>query len=149
MGVQMKWKAWDIVSWLGLFTFYAPAILVAKVLAPLAVLFVDRKNHPIWGVKDAVDLGWWNTGVRNGAHNLFTKPMVRFYTYGNTDDESLEALDGFQWRYRRSEGAGNYCSFRMTWGEPRDKGKREFYIGWKMNYASPTMTPTFFQFRPF
>lgn len=140
-------KPWDIVGWLGVFFFYAPVKLIAKVLAPFAVLVVDRKDHPVWGVSDATDFGYWNTAFRNSAHNLFLKPRMPYVTYGS-DDETLEKVDGFQWRYRRSTGAGNYVSFRCTWGKPRDKGKREFYIGWTMN-ETPTMRPTFFQFRPF
>lgn len=88
--------------------------LLAKLAAPIAVLFVDRKNHPIWGVRDATDLGYWNTGWRNGAHNMFSRPMPEYWTRTNTADETLEALPGFQWRYRESLD-GQYVSFRMTW----------------------------------
>lgn len=121
--------------------------LPCKLLAPLAVLFVDRNTHPIWGVRDATDLSWWNIGVRNACHNMYTRPQVQFITKGNTIDPSLEAKDGLQWRYRKSLD-GKYVSFRMTWGKQRYKGKREFYIGWTMNKAS-YMRLTFFQLRVF
>lgn len=135
-------KAWVKVVLMGTF-----GKLLAKIAAPVAVFFVDRKAHWIWGVSDATDLSWWNTGVRNGAHNLFKRPQVQFYSYGNTDDITLEKLSGFQWR-RCESVDGKYVSFRMTWGEPRkSKGKREFYVGWTMN-DEPMMRLTFFQFRP-
>ena len=76
--------------------------LPCKLLAPIAVLFVDRQSHPVWGVKDATDLSWYNTGIRNGAHNLFTRPQADFVSRSNTDDHTLEQLDGFQWRVRKS-----------------------------------------------
>lgn len=133
--------AWLRVVLLGLFGKW-----IAKLLAPIAILFVDRKTHPIWGVRDATDLSWWNTGIRNAAHNLFSRPQVAFTTTGNTPDETLERLTGWQWRYRKSLD-GKYVSFRMTWGAPRSsKGKHEFYVGWTMN-EKPYMRLTFFQLR--
>ena len=135
--------AWLRVVFLGIF-----GKVIAKLLAPIAVFFVDRNTHPIWGVRDATDLSWWNVGIRNSAHNLFSRPQVEYTTQGNTDDETLEKLEGFQWRKRTSKD-GKYVSFRMTWGKPRaKKGKREFYAGWTMN-EKPYMRLTFFQFRPF
>ena len=122
--------------------------LPCKLLAPIAVLFVDRQSHPVWGVKDATDLSWYNTGIRNGAHNLFTRPQADFVSRSNTDDHTLEQLDGFQWRVRKSLD-GKYVSFHMTWGKPRkSKGKKEFYVGWTLN-DQPYMRLTFFQLRPF
>ena len=136
----------SVVAWLRVILL-GVLKLVAKVLAPIAVLFVDRKNHPIWGVSDATDLSWWNTGVRNGVHNMTERPQVEFDVLSNSDDETLETLPGFQWRYCWSLDE-RYVSFRMVWGEPRQgKGKREFYIGWTMN-DTPTMRLTFFQLRP-
>ena len=138
--------AWLKVFWIGLVCVWP-----AKILAPLAVLVVNRTTHPIWGVADATDLSWWNTGVRNGAYNLFNRKRVLYYQTGNARaraDWSLEKLAGFQWRYRESLDLG-YVSFRMTWGKPRaDKGKREFYIGWTMSEV-PTFSLTFFQLRIF
>ena len=120
----------------------------AKLLAPVAVFFVDRNFHSIWGVQDATDLSWYNIAIRNGAHNMTVRPQVGYNTKTNTDDETLEKLEGFQWRQRKSLD-GKYVSFRMTWGKPRkDDGKREFYVGWTMN-QNPYMRLTFFQFRPF
>jgi hypothetical protein len=138
----MRAKAWTTVILLGVF-----GKLFAKLLAPVAVLFVNRKTHPVWGVRDATDLSWWNTGVRNGAHNFFSRPTPAFSTTGNTDDETLERLEGFQWR-RRQSADGKYVSFRCTWGKPRNKGKREFYVGWTMNEKA-YMRLTFFQLRLF
>jgi len=142
MGRILPVKAWGKVFLLGI------TKIPAKLLAPIAVLFVDRKRHPIWGVRDAHDLSWWNTAIRNGAHNMYTHPQVRYITRANTHDHTLEALEGFQWRLRESVH-GDFVSFRMTWGKPRpSKGKKEFYIGWTMN-DQPYMRLTFFQFRPF
>ena len=118
--------------------------LPIKILAPIMVLFVDRKSHPVWGVRDATDLSWWNTGLRNAAHNFMTRATPMYTTQGS---DNLENLDGFQWRYRESLD-GVYVSFRCTWGAPRNKGKKEFYIGWIMN-DDPTMRLTFFQLRMF
>ena len=138
----MNFSAWYKVVFLGLLMN-----LPCKLLAPLAYPFIDKKNHGIWGVRDATDFSFWNVAIRNGAHNLFTKKQVAYLTTGNTDDETLEKLDGFQWRRRESLN-GEYVSFRMTWGKPRNKGKREFYVGWTMN-ETPEMRLTFFQLRPF
>lgn len=135
-----------MIAWIKVILMGTLFKVTAKLLAPIMVLIVDRKNHPVWGVSDATDFSWWNTGIRNGAHNLFERPQVKFRTNGNTDDPTLEKIEGFQWRYRESLD-GRYVSFRMTWGKPRSKGKREFYIGWTMN-ETPTMRLTFFQLRP-
>lgn len=134
--------AWLKVILLGLF-----GKLLAKLLAPVAVLLVDRKRHPIWGIRDATDLGYWNTAFRNSAHNMFTRPQVEFVSKQNTPDDSMEKVNGVQRRWRTSKD-GRYVSYRRTWGEPRDKGKREFYVGWTMN-EKPYMRLTFFQWRPF
>ena len=138
-------KAWIMVFFLGILK------LPFKILAPFVVPFLSyyhRVNHPFWGVRDATDLSWWNIGVRNSCHNMVTKPMPTWKTVkANSKDSSLEQEPGFQWRYRRSDD-GRYVSFRMTWGEPRkEKGKREFYIGWTLN-QKPYMRLTFAQFRP-
>lgn len=142
-------KLWDIVgvaNWLLFFSIRIPA----KLLAPLVVPFLGdyhRVNHPVWGCEDATDLSWWNIAIRNGAHNLGIKDKVYYRTYPSPHpDLTLELLEGFQWRFRRSN-SGNYLSFRCTWGKPRNKGKKEFYIGWTMN-ESPKMRPTL-QLRPF
>ena len=137
-----------VFAWIKVILMGLPVKVVAKLLAPVMVLFVDRQNHPVWGVSDATDLSWWNVAIRNGAHNLFERDAVSFWTIGNTDDQTLEKLEGWQWRYRCSID-GRYVSFRMTWGKPRrSKGKKEFYIGWTMN-ETPTMRLTFFQLRAF
>lgn len=137
-----------VLAWIKVILMGLPVKLVAKLLAPVMVFFVDRQSHPVWGVSDATDLSWWNVAIRNGAHNLFERDAVAFWTIGNTDDQTLEKLEGWQWRYRYSID-GRYVSFRMTWGKPRrSKGKKEFYIGWTMN-ETPTMRLTFFQLRVF
>ena len=141
----------SFVAWTMVFLLGTVFKLLAKTTAPIVVplLSDDQRIHNgIWGVADATDLSWWNIAIRNGAHNMFSRPQVAYVTSGNTYDETLEQLEGFQWRYRRS-ACGDYVSFRMTWGKPRaSKGKREFYIGWTMN-ETPTMRLTFFQLRPF
>ena len=60
--------------------------------------------------------------------------------YGAID----ESQPGFQWRYR---WAGYLDSFRIVWGKPSNKGKKEFYIGWKIGSPSPNKFTI--QFRPF
>lgn len=129
----------------------APGRIAGKIAAPFVVPFLDdeqRLSHPVWGCRDATDLSWWNIGVRNGVHNWLSRKMPKFDTDANTEDWSLELEDGFQWRRRRSHDR-EYVSFRCTWGKPRPEGKREFYIGWKMNEVSNWMNYTFFQFRIF
>lgn len=137
----------DVIAWFKVFIMGALLKLPAKLLAPIAYPFIDKKNHGIWGVSDATDFSFYNIAIRNGAHNMFKKPRVDYTTKGNTDDETLERLEGFQWRFRRSLD-GEYVSFRMTWGKPSNKGKKEFYVGWTMSEL-PSMRLTFFQLRPF
>ena len=129
--------AWLRVILMGIFGKVA-----AKFAAPLAVLFVDRREHPVWGVRDATDLSWWNTGIRNGAHNMFNRPMPEFTSVGEID----ESVPGVQTRWRKSVD-GQYVSYRRVWGKVRPKkGKHEFYIGWTMNEKA-YMRLTFFQLR--
>jgi hypothetical protein len=136
-------KPWLKVIFLGIF-----GKLIVKALAPVAVLFVDRQSHPVWGIRDATDLGYWNCAFRNSAHNMFTRPQVEFKSKQNTTDDTMEKLAGVQRRWRTSVD-GQYVSYRRTWGKPRGKkGKKEFYVGWTMN-EKPYMRLTFFQFRPF
>lgn len=124
--------------------------ILAKAVAPLAVLFVDRRKHPVWG-NSWNYVGYWDSAnpFGNSAHNLFRKPMPLYTTTSNTTDLTLEKEPGFQWRRCESKD-GKYVSFRCTWGKPRaSKGKREFYIGWTMreDFEDNTMSLTFFQFR--
>jgi len=137
-------KLWDIVG-IANFLFYGILKLAAKLLALLVVPFMDddqRVHDPVLGCEDATDLSYWNIAIRNGAHNFAIRDRVDYQTFPHPHpDETLEKLDGYQWRFRRSL-SGNYLSFRCTWGEPRPaKGKREFYIGWTMN-ETPRMRPT-------
>lgn len=139
-----------IISWLKVVALGLGKIPL-KILALVVVPFLSdkqRKYHSVWGVSDATDLSWKNVAVTNGIHNLTVRPQVEYRTKSNTTDNTLEKLKGFQWRYRESVSKGDYVSFRMTWGKPRNKGKKEFYIGWTMN-ETPEMRLTFFQFRPF
>ena len=142
-----------MVAWLRVLLLGTVGTLLAKGLAPLAVLFVDRKDHPIWGNSWTTDFSYWNSAIRNSAHNLFRRPTPEFTTRTNTEDETLEKLEGVQWRYRKSTGDGKYVSFRVTWGKPRaSKGKKEFYVGWTMRppgFEDDTMSLTFFQLRMF
>jgi hypothetical protein len=140
------------MAWLRVFAL-APVVWLAKLVAPIAVLFVDRKNHPVWGNSHRY-ISYWDSAnpFGNAAHNLFRYPMPAYTSTTNTPDATLEYLDGFQWR--RCESAdGKYVSFRCTWGKQRTaKGKREFYIGWTMRHPAfedGTMSLSFFQFRPF
>ena len=141
-----------MIAWLKVILLGTFGKVIAKLLAPIMVLFVDRDIHPVWGNNWTTDFSYWNTAIRNGAHNAFRKPQVPYWETGNTKDETLEKEDGFQWRKRESKN-GRYVSFRCTWGKPRaSKGKREFYIGWTMRplgFEDDTMALTFFQLRLF
>ena len=135
-----------MMAWLRVFLL-GVIKLPMKVIAPFAYPFINPITNPVFGVRDANDLSWYNIAIRNGCHNLFTIDQPEFTTRSNSYDHTLEKLDCFQWRYRKSLD-GKYVSFRCTWGEPRNKGKKEFYIGWTMN-AAPYARLTFFQLRPF
>lgn len=135
-----------ILAWLKVFALGIIKIPL-KVIAPLAYPFINPVTNPVFGVRDANDLSFYNIAIRNGCHNLFTIPRQDFVSTSNAADHSLEAGEGFQWRFRTSLD-NRYVSFRCTWGKPRFNGKREFYIGWTMN-AAPYARLTFFQFRPF
>ena len=87
-----------------------------------------------WGV-------YYYWAIRNPVRGMVLRHPSTFQQSGGID----EAKDGFQWRYRWS---GPYDSFRIVWGEPRaEKGKREFYIGWKLGSKSPFKFTV--QLRPF
>ena len=136
-------RSWLRVIGLGLLKW--PAKLAALVVVPF-LNEEQRNDHPVFGVRDAVDLSYWNIAVRNSVHNMITIDQPNYRWYGNTDDFDMEQ-DGFQWR-RCESFDGQYVSFRITWGKARAKGKREFYVGWTMNQKSYARL-TFFQFRPF
>lgn len=123
------------------FIFYILARFLAKLTAPIAVFFVDRRFHPIWGVEDTNNLSWWNIAIRNGAHNCFLRNSP---PHKCTGDAKMEE-SGLKRRFCRSL-SGKYASFRVTWGKSRKKGKREFYIGWTLSQRR--MRPVI-QFRPF
>ncbi len=139
-------KGWTKVFVLGF------AKLPLKIAALFVVPFLNdeqRVKHPIWGCNDATDLSWNNIAFRNGVHNLYELKTPQWITVStNTpEDPTLEKVEGFQYRYRKSDNE-EFVSFRMTWGKPdRSKGKNEFYVGWTMN-EKPTMRLTFFQLRP-
>jgi hypothetical protein len=158
----MQIKAWLKVIGLGI------TKIPLKILALFVVPFLNSKQrveHPIFGVRDATDLSYKNIAIRNAVHNMYNLPDVPFITVANTDDHTLEKESGLQWRYRKSGQwifefdetkpvfipDGKYVSFRVTWGKPRNKGKREFYIGWTMGSSNlkgeSRMRLTFFQFR--
>jgi len=132
------------MAWVRVFFYGIFLVWPAKLLAPFVVPFVSD-DHPIWGNNERV-ISYWDSAFRNGAFNLLNKPTPIYKTYGSRD-QTLEGLDGFQWRYRISADK-KYVSFRMTWGEPRNKGKREFYIGWTLR-PGDYMGLTFFQLRVF
>lgn len=140
-----------MLCWLRII-FLGLAKLPLRLIAPLAYPFIDPVHNPVFGVRDATDTSFYNIAIRNACHNLTRRPGVPYRGLTNTDDWTLEKYSGLQWRWRQSLD-GRYASFRVTWGEPRPKGKREFYVGWtlgqhdlKGNYV---MRLTFFQLRPF
>ena len=135
-------KPWLQVIGLGLLKW--PMKIIALFVVPFLSDY-DRVHHRLWGANDATDLSWKNIAWKNGVHNLTDRPQVAFRTKAGSHDHSLEREDGFQWRRRESLNR-DYVSFRMTWGNRRDKGKREFYVGWTMN-ETPRMRLTFFQLR--
>lgn len=132
-----------------------------KIAAPFVVPFLskdERRSHPKFGNTGATDLGWWNIGVRNSCGNYEARPMPAYRTSGQfKGDETLEKVPGWQWRVRHSieynaSGAisdvGRFRSFRFTFGPVRpQKGKWEFYVGYKMDSSEKVMRLTFFQLR--
>jgi len=131
-------------SWVG-FAFEYTARLLAKISALVVVPFLDderRLNHPVYGVRDASDLGYWNIAVRNACHNFRQRDTVHHRCFGDLDMEA----EGLKVRRCRSD-SGKYRSFRVTWGKARPrKGKKEFYIGWTLSQTK--MRPVI-QLRPF
>jgi len=113
--------------------------ILGLIVVPLALWFkMDMKTLPIWGNSDGIESWytgskfWWYA-IRNPANNvrLLVKRPDQYTTLGETD---LESRDGLQWTYRYS---GWLDCFRVTWGKQRPhKGKREFYIGWKLGNDS-------------
>lgn len=92
------------------------------------------KYYTRWGV-------YYYWAIRNPVRGMVLEHPATFQQVGGID----ESMAGFQWRYRWS---GPFDSFRITWGPPRsDKGKREFYIGWKLGSKSPFKFTV--QLRPF
>lgn len=136
------------VDWLKIFF-----VVLSRVPAKIAALFIvpflsprARVEHPIFGVRDAKDLGWKNIAFRNGAHNFLSRPNADFYLAGGQEID--ESKPGYQWRYRRTVD-GEYRSIRLVWGNPDPKsGKKEFYFGWVPNKKSGYMRPSI-QLRPF
>ena len=140
------------MAWLNIL-WRIPIVIAAKLTGFVAILFVDRVSNPVWGNSWNYKSYWDSANpFGNAAHNLFRYPMPEFTTKSNTGDWTLEAREGFQWRYRKSLD-GKYVSFRCTWGKPRkSKGKREWYFGWTLRdptFEDGTMSLTLFQFRPF
>ena len=136
-----------LVNWLFFASIRIPVMALGLIVVPIALLLkADMESLPIWGNYEGVEEPFKNKlftwyAIRNPAHNLFSFDMPQFKTYG---EDELEG-EGFQWRYRHSKW---FDSFRCTWGDPRPKGKREFYIGWKLR-DDDVLSFTFFQFRPF
>jgi len=138
-------KGWPLVVARGITVW--PLKLAGFIVVP----FIDKKNNPIWGNSWTSDYSYWNMTVRNGCNNYTRKPMPKYGTKANTSDWTLENEDGFQWRYRWSLPDAKYVSFRMSWGKVHpSKGKKEFYIGWKMRdprFEDGLMRLTFFSIR--
>lgn len=138
------------MAWLNVFKV-GIGQLFYKFWAPLAVLLVDKINHPIWGNSNGY-AGYIDIAFRNSTHNYNTRDAVPYTQKGNVPVVRRGAKDpmeekGFLWRYRRSAD-GKYVSFRFTFGRPLPQGKKEFYIGWTMDINSKTFSITFFQFTP-
>lgn len=123
-----------------------------KFWAPVAVLLVDKVEHPIWGNRNGY-VSYIDVAFRNSTHNYQTKQAVKYTQTGNVPQVRKGAKDpmeekGFKYRHRRSED-GQYVSFRFTWGKAQPEGKKEFYAGWTMDVNSNDFSITFFQFTPF
>lgn len=141
----LLWLPAAVVMWIA-------KIIGAVLIVPLSLLLkTDLRDLPIWGNKNGIppdyDTGFWKRwvwfAVRNGAHNLSFGDMPNdWHQLGNID----ETRPGFNVRWRR---AGWRSSFRIAWGKPdRQKGKKEFYIGFKLTRSADFVKVTFFQLRP-
>ena len=141
-----------IVQWLFFAAIRLPLVLFGLVGVFLSLLGDGQYRTPrMWKwcadaegtrvrVLDTRAQKYWEMAIRNPAGIEMKTP--EYVTYGEDD---LESKKGFQWRYCHSKYLDG---FRCTWGEPRNKGKREFYIGWKLK-EEPTVDFTFFQLRLF
>jgi len=84
---------------------------------------------------------FWFWAVQNPVKMMVIEQPATYVQAGGIDENK----PGLQWRWRRYKGL---ASFRVAWGEPRaDKGKKEFYIGWKIGSPSPCKFTA--QLRPF
>ena len=100
--------------------------------------WADAQNTPKqyqsrWGV-------YYFWAIRNPVKWFEVSQPEGYSQFGGID----ESKPGLQWRYRYSKYLD---SFRVVWGEPRDKGKRELYLGWKIGSHSPCKFTV--QVRPF
>jgi len=148
-------KAWLKVFLLGIFAVW-PAKILALVVVPFMLKWGNPETFPIWGNRErgplAGESNYYHYAIKNAAFNLLNKSQPEWENYGGNklgrEDDTLENLEGFQTRWRRSLD-GKYVSFRATWGKPNhSKGKKEFYIGWSLN-DNKIMGLSFFQFTPF
>jgi len=110
-------------------------------------LWGESENIPLWWISEKGDTRWsrwWWMAIRNPVQGLdkYLPRVDHVNQYGMID----ESRAGFQIRYRHTKWRD---SLRIAWGKPRSKkGKREFYIGYKIG---PDVDNTSFtiQFRPF
>jgi hypothetical protein len=90
----------------------------------------EEEGYPAWSPVSPYK--WY--AIRNPVNNLrllFHEP--RFLTVLGTPN--MDTTPGLQWRYAYG---GWKDSFRVTWGKVRPfKGKKEFYIGWKIGSNVP------------
>ena len=84
---------------------------------------------------------WWWMAIRNPVQGLRLPPAPQVEQYGHSDME----VSGFRWRYRHTKWRD---SFRITWGNARQSGKREIYLGFKIG-ADVHNTAFSMQFRLF
>lgn len=143
-----------IVQWIVMANIKAPLFLIGLPAVAFSVvgdgLYRTPKMWRFWADAENLRPGvertrwalWWEFAIRNPVRGLKIDGPSEYETYGT---DSLETVDGFAWRYRHSRWLD---SFRMVWGSPRpQKGKREFYIGWKIGSTSPCKFTV--QLRPF
>lgn len=156
---MIKRIPWALIQWAVFGAIKAALVIIGLPAVALGLVADGARRTPkmwqLWGrVQDIPNWWyvshepnrfwkWWWMAVRNpvqGMANWFDFDDT-FRQWGYSGD--MEQAQGFAWRWRTQ---GWKDGLRIVWGKPRDKGKREFWIGFQAGSVDPGFT---MQLRPF
>jgi hypothetical protein len=82
---------------------------------------------------------WWYNAERNPVQGMadWFDLNVPFREFSSNYPGDIEESHGFHWRYR---WAGWKDGLRVTWGNPRAEGKKEFWVGFQVGSVDPGFT---------